>query len=89
MVWPGERTHINKQTNIQTYEQTYQQNRSFQNWALYYSIVGPVKNTKLQSVPTAKYINFIKLDGTINLRHYYIVLNLTPLHIVPKINSAI
>ena len=38
---PGERTHINIQT---TNKQTYKQNRSFQNWALYYSIIGPEKN---------------------------------------------
>ena len=44
MVWPGERTHTNKQTYEQTYERIYEQNRSFQNWALYYSIVGPVNN---------------------------------------------
>ena len=58
MVWPGERTHINKQTNKQTYKhtniQTNKQNRSFQNWVLYYSIVGPVKikNNVLVTVPT-------------------------------------
>ena len=32
-----------------TYKQTNKQNRSFQNWALYYSIVGPVKTEQLDS----------------------------------------
>ena len=47
--WSGQGS-VHIQTNIQT----YQQNRSFQNWALYYSIVGPVKSTYHDSTEYTK-----------------------------------
>ena len=60
MVWPGERTHINKQTNIQTNIQT-EPLISEVGTILYYSRASQ-KNTNVNR----KYVVFI--EGNIQLR---------------------
>ena len=81
MVWPGERTHINKQTNIQTYKQ----NRSFQNWALYYSIVGPVKIGICISNYPSRTVETTFLDTILKLVYFLVVNNKYLPHVVDNI----